>query len=120
MPEIGEAKIVQPMFWPPSGGSPGLLAVIVRSLVTPGPPARAGLAGGPRDAVRMHGRHRWSPFPVRLDVRNLEPRGDQNLRCGPGEHADDGGQPEELAVERGGAAEPGHEEQQRHDLDEIS
>src|SRR5262249_24481060 len=117
------------MFWPPSGGWAGLFVVMPRSLVTPRHSVWAGPAGGPRDAVRMRGRHCGSPFPVRLDVRDLlpvrldvrglQPRGDQDLSGGPGEDADDSGQAEELAVERGGTGEPGHEEQERHDLDEI-
>src|SRR5712692_942666 len=114
--------MVRPTFSPPSPRC-GRLAVMAGTRLPCQPPASHRAAGslacGPRYAVRTPGCHHWSPFPVRLDVRNLEPRGHQDLRRGPGDDADNHGETEELAVERGGAAEPADEEQQRHDLDEI-
>src|SRR5579871_1928831 len=87
------------------------------------PPAHHRSAGrpayGPRYAVRTPGRHHWSPFPVRFDVRNLEPGRDQRLCRRVDDDADNHREAEELAVERGGAAVPDDQEEQRKNLDQV-
>src|SRR5215472_12762906 len=77
------------------------------------------LAYGPRYAVRTPGRHHWSPFPVRFDVRNLEPGRDQCLCRRVDDDADDHREAEELAVERRGAAVPDDQEEQHKNLDQV-
>src|SRR5689334_7166893 len=77
------------------------------------------LAHGPRYAVRTPGRHHWSPFPVRFNVRSLEPVLDHGLCRRPDDDADDHREAEGLAVERHGAAVPDDEEEQHEDLDQV-
>src|SRR5215472_2040310 len=84
------------------------------------PPAAGRLTCGPRYAVRTPGRYHWSPFPVRFDVRNLEPGCDQRLCRRVDDHADDHREAEKLAVELCGAAVPDDQVEQRKDLDQVS
>src|SRR5690242_4465179 len=78
------------------------------------------LARGPRTAVRTPGRHRRSPFPVRFDVRNLEPGRDQGLCRRVHDDANYHREAEGLAVERRGTAVPDDKEEQHEDLDQVS
>src|SRR3979490_362572 len=91
--------------WPPPGSWPPDAPVrpedadplIVRQVIVQAADGR--LTRGPRSAVREQEVRHASPFPVRFHVEHLEPHRPEDLRPGPDQDADDGGQAEEPPAE---------------------